>query len=38
MTAHPTLAYLGTGLMGLHQARNLLRAGFPLTACNQYPC
>jgi 2-hydroxy-3-oxopropionate reductase len=35
MTAHPTLAYLGTGLMGLHQARNLLRAGFPLTAWNR---
>lgn len=35
MTVHPTIALLGTGLMGLHQARNLLRAGFPLTAWNR---
>ena len=35
MTAHPTIAFLGTGLMGLHQARNLLRAGYPLTAWNR---
>src|SRR3712207_4597134 len=35
MTAHPATAFLGTGLMGLHQARNLLRAGYPLTAWNR---
>jgi 3-hydroxyisobutyrate dehydrogenase-like beta-hydroxyacid dehydrogenase len=35
MTARPTIAFLGTGLMGLHQARNLLRAGYPLTAWNR---
>ena len=35
MPAHPTIAFLGTGLMGLHQARNLLRAGYPLTAWNR---
>ena len=35
MTAHPSIAFLGTGLMGLHMARNTLRAGFPLTAWNR---
>lgn len=35
MTARPAIAFLGIGLMGLHQARNLLRAGYPLVAWNR---
>jgi len=35
MTAKPAIAFLGIGLMGEPQARNLLRAGFPLTAYNR---
>jgi 3-hydroxyisobutyrate dehydrogenase len=29
------IGFIGTGLMGLPMARNLLKAGFPLTACNR---
>src|SRR2546430_7393072 len=29
------IGFLGTGLMGLPMARNLMRAGFPLTAHNR---
>ena len=29
------IAFLGTGLMGAHMARNLLKAGFDLTAWNR---
>lgn len=29
------VAYIGTGIMGAAMARNLLRAGVPLTACNR---
>jgi 3-hydroxyisobutyrate dehydrogenase-like beta-hydroxyacid dehydrogenase len=35
MTAQPNIAFLGTGLMGLHMARNTTRAGFPLTTWNR---
>jgi 3-hydroxyisobutyrate dehydrogenase-like beta-hydroxyacid dehydrogenase len=35
MTAPTTVAFLGTGLMGVHMARNVLRAGFPVTAWNR---
>ncbi len=33
----PTIAVLGTGLMGGPMARNLLRAGFPVQAWNRTP-
>lgn len=33
--AQPRIGFIGTGLMGLPMARNLLRAGFPLTAYNR---
>jgi len=32
---HPRLAFLGIGLMGLPMARNLLRAGYPVTVWNR---
>ncbi|RFB76708.1 NAD(P)-dependent oxidoreductase [Methylovirgula sp. 4M-Z18] len=35
MTRKQTVAFLGTGLMGLHMARNLLRAGYPVAAWNR---
>lgn len=35
MDARPAIAFLGTGLMGLPMARNLLRAGYPLIAWNR---
>jgi 3-hydroxyisobutyrate dehydrogenase-like beta-hydroxyacid dehydrogenase len=35
MTDHTAVAFLGTGLMGVHMARNVLRAGFPVTAWNR---
>ncbi|RMD94462.1 MAG: NAD(P)-dependent oxidoreductase [Alphaproteobacteria bacterium] len=35
MTDKPTIAFLGTGLMGAPMARNLLAAGFPLRAWNR---
>ncbi|KMO17768.1 NAD(P)-dependent oxidoreductase [Methylobacterium platani] len=35
MPAPPRIAFLGTGLMGAPMARNLLRAGFPVTAWNR---
>lgn len=35
MPASPRIAFLGTGLMGAPMARNLLRAGFPVTAWNR---
>lgn len=31
----PNVAFLGTGLMGSHMARNILKAGFSLTAWNR---
>ncbi|MBL1405445.1 MAG: NAD(P)-dependent oxidoreductase [Rhizobiales bacterium] len=31
----PNVAFLGTGLMGSHMARNILKAGFPLKAWNR---
>lgn len=33
----PRIAFLGTGIMGLPMAQNLLAAGYPLTACNRTP-
>ncbi len=35
MPALPRIAFLGTGLMGAPMTRNLLRAGFPVTAWNR---
>lgn len=35
MDQPPTIAFLGTGLMGAPMARNLLAAGFPLRAWNR---
>ncbi|MBE7246496.1 MAG: NAD(P)-dependent oxidoreductase, partial [Actinomycetospora chiangmaiensis] len=35
MQAHRRIAFLGTGLMGAPMARNLLRAGFPVTVWNR---
>nr|WP_281220851.1 NAD(P)-dependent oxidoreductase [Meinhardsimonia xiamenensis] len=35
MTDNPTIAFLGTGLMGMPMARNLLAAGFPVRAWNR---
>ena len=35
MDARPAIAFLGTGLMGLPMARNVLRAGYPLVAWNR---
>lgn len=35
MTTKPLIAFLGTGLMGLPMARNLLQAGYPLTVWNR---
>jgi 3-hydroxyisobutyrate dehydrogenase-like beta-hydroxyacid dehydrogenase len=35
MQAHRRSAFLGTGLMGAPMARNLLRAGFPVTVWNR---
>lgn len=35
MPDRPRVAFLGIGLMGAPQARNVLRAGFPLTAWNR---
>ncbi|MGY2049708.1 NAD(P)-dependent oxidoreductase [Methylobacterium sp. JK268] len=37
MPASPRIAFLGTGLMGAPMARNLLRAGFAVTAWNRTP-
>jgi 2-hydroxy-3-oxopropionate reductase len=33
--AHPRIAFLGIGLMGLPMARNLLKAGYPVTVWNR---
>ena len=33
--SHPFIAFLGIGLMGLPMAKNLLKAGYPLTAWNR---
>ena len=35
MTSTPTIAFLGTGRMGLPMAMNLARAGFPLRVWNR---
>src|SRR5947209_6689595 len=35
MTAPPTIALLGTGIMGSHMARRLAQAGFPVTVWNR---
>lgn len=35
MSARPPIAFLGTGLMGLPMARNLIAAGYPLTVWNR---
>jgi 2-hydroxy-3-oxopropionate reductase len=35
MTTKPSIAFLGTGLMGLPMARNLLQAGYPLAVWNR---
>jgi 3-hydroxyisobutyrate dehydrogenase len=35
MSSHPTVAVLGTGIMGAPMARNLLAAGFPVRAWNR---
>lgn len=35
MTSLPKIAFLGIGLMGRHQAANLLQAGYPVTAWNR---
>ena len=35
MTSTPTIAFLGTGRMGLPMATNLARAGFPLQVWNR---
>ena len=37
MAATLTVAFLGTGTMGLPMARNLLRAGFGVRAWNRHP-
>ena len=37
MSAIPKIAFLGTGMMGLPMARNILKAGFPVTAWNRTP-
>ena len=33
--ARPALGFVGVGAMGLPMARNLLRAGYPLTFCTR---
>ena len=33
----PSVAFIGTGIMGLPMARNLLHAGFPVRAWNRSP-
>ena len=33
----PTVAFIGTGIMGQPMARNLLQAGFPVRAWNRSP-
>ena len=33
----PKVAFLGTGIMGLPMARNLLAAGYPLAVWNRTP-
>src|SRR3569832_150754 len=33
--AEPRIGFIGTGLMGLPMATNLLKAGFAVTACNR---
>ena len=35
MTNKPHIAFLGIGLMGNHMARNILKAGYSLTAWNR---
>ncbi len=35
--SHPTLAFIGTGIMGAPMVRCLLRAGFPVQAWNRSP-
>ncbi|MGR3490640.1 MAG: NAD(P)-binding domain-containing protein, partial [Shimia sp.] len=35
MTETPTIAFLGTGLMGLPMAENLARAGYTVRAWNR---
>jgi 2-hydroxy-3-oxopropionate reductase len=35
MTSHPTVGYIGLGLMGKSIARNILKAGFPLVVHNR---
>lgn len=35
MAEKPTVGFIGLGLMGKHMARNILRAGFPLTVYNR---
>ena len=35
MSSTAKIAFLGTGLMGSHMARNILKAGFSLTAWNR---
>src|SRR5829696_3591295 len=35
MSSHPTVAVLGTGIMGAPMARNLLAAGFPVRVWNR---
>jgi len=35
LTGSPRVAFLGIGLMGLPMAKNLLKAGYPLTAWNR---
>jgi len=37
MSSFAKIAFLGTGLMGGHMARNLLKAGFPVAAWNRTP-
>jgi 2-hydroxy-3-oxopropionate reductase len=35
MTSHPTIGYIGLGLMGKSIARNILKGGFPLVVHNR---
>ena len=35
MTNKPHIAFLGIGLMGNHMARNILKAGYSLSAWNR---
>ena len=37
MSSFAKIAFLGTGLMGGHMARNLLKTGFPVAAWNRTP-